>query len=116
MAQLKGSKTEKNLKEYKDRNDPADVSRLESDMEAVKGALKSENASEMKSATDRLNATWQEVAQRMYQQASPPPGTAEGAAQGSGPSGSAEAGRGDGPGGDVADAEYEILDGDKKKS
>jgi molecular chaperone DnaK len=107
--------TEKNLKEYKDKLDPSDASKLESEVEAVKSALKTESASEMKSATERLNATWQEVAQRMYQ-ASPPPGAAEGAAQGSGTTGSAEAGRGDGPGGDVADAEYEVLDGDKKKS
>jgi molecular chaperone DnaK len=108
--------TEKNLKEYKDRIDPADVSKLESDVEAVKAALKTESASEMKSSTERLNATWQEVAQRMYQQASPPPGAAEGGAQGPGATGSAETGGGDGPGGDVADAEYEVLDGDKKKS
>jgi molecular chaperone DnaK len=106
--------TEKNLKEYKDRIDASDVAKLESDVEAVKAALKSEHTSEMKSATEKLNATWQEVAQRMYQQASPPPGAAEGA--GSAASGSAETGKGDGPGGDVADAEYEVLDGDKKKS
>ena len=106
--------TEKNLKEYGDKISDDDKKRLEADVESAKNALKTDNAAEIKSATDRLNATWQEVAQRMYQQASsegaPGAGAEEGAAQG-GPQGEAPSG---GPGGAV-DAEYEVIDGDNKK-
>jgi len=106
--------TEKNLKEYGDKISDDDKKRLEADVESAKNALKTDNAGEIKSATDRLNATWQDVAQRMYQQASsegaPGAGAEEGAAQG-GPQGEAPSG---GPGGAV-DAEYEVIDGDNKK-
>jgi molecular chaperone DnaK len=109
--------TEKNLKEYGDKISSDDRSRLESDLDAARTALKGTAAAEIKSAADRLNATWQEVAQRMYQQASNEgagAGAHEGEAQG-GPSGGAEAGgESAGPGGAV-DAEYEVIDGDNKK-
>jgi len=109
--------TEKNLKEYKDKISGDDVKRLENDVEAVKTAMKSDSVSQIKSATDTLNATWQEVAQRMYQQAGNDGGAA-GAQPGAGaqgaPQGEAESGDG-GPGGAV-DAEYEVIDGDKDKN
>ncbi len=103
--------TEKNLKEYKDRIDAADVSKIEAGVESVKTAIKGGNASEIKSATEQLNTIWQEAAQRMYQNASAagstPPG--DGGAQ-------ASEGEGEkGPSG-VADAEYEVIDDDKKAS
>jgi molecular chaperone DnaK len=106
--------TEKNLKEYRDRISADDVKRLETDVEAVKSAIKSELASQIKSATDRLNASWQEVAQRMYQQASSE--GAGGGHAGPGAQGEPQEGpRGDaGPGGAV-DAEYEVIDGDNPK-
>ena len=104
--------TEKNIKEYKDRLDAADVKRLEDGVETVKTAMKGGNAGEIKSATDTLNATWQEVAQRMYQQASSAggPSAPEPEPSSSG-SGGGEQG---GPGG-VAEAEYEVIDEDQKK-
>jgi len=116
--------TEKNIKEYKDKLEASDVSKLESGIEEIKTALKLDNAGEIKEATEKLNATWQDVAQRMYQSASqqeagaeagpqPGPGGAESAAQeaagggGTGPSGGGE---------EVADAEYEVLDDEKQSS
>jgi molecular chaperone DnaK len=110
--------TEKNLKEYGDKIAAEDKSRLESDMEAARTALKGTSTPEIKSAADRLNATWQEVAQRMYQQASNDgagAGAQEGGPQG-GPSGGEETtGESGGPGGAV-DAEYEVIDGDGNKN
>jgi molecular chaperone DnaK len=103
--------TEKNMKEYKDRVDAGDVSKLESGVEAVKSAMKGNNTADIKAATERLNATWQEVAQRMYQQAS----SAGGAASSNGAGASAEPEGDKGPGG-VADAEYEVIDDEKKKA
>jgi molecular chaperone DnaK len=105
--------TEKNIKEYKDKVDASDVSRLEADVESVRSALKGSDTAAITSATDRLNATWQEVAQRMYQQASSS-GQAPGDA--GGPAGSAESQASSDSQGDVADAEYEVLDNDKKAS
>ena len=106
--------TEKNLKEYKEKVTADDVKRLESDVEAVKSALKSDAPDQIKAATDRLNATWQDVAQRMYQQAANDgagAGAQEGAPQGSPGGGEAASGESAGPGGAV-DAEYEVIDGD----
>ena len=89
--------------------------------EEIKNALKTDNAADIKSATEKLNATWQEVAQRMYQAVSEEAGAAGGdpgaGAQGAGPS---EGGAGQsqaGPKGaseEVADAEYEVIDDDKQ--
>jgi molecular chaperone DnaK len=109
--------TEKNIKEYKDKLDPADVTRLESGIEEINVALKADNAGDIRSATEKLNATWQEVAQRMYQSASQQEAGAQeaaGAASGAGPDGEGgESAGGGGPTGggeEVADAEYEVLD------
>jgi molecular chaperone DnaK len=109
--------TEKNIKEYKDKMDASDVGKLESGIEEIKTAMKSDKASEIKSATDRLNATWQEVAQRMYQSAS----QQEAGAGSESEAGAREAagGGGSGPkegGEEVADAEYEVLDDEKQGS
>jgi molecular chaperone DnaK len=107
--------TEKNLKEYKDRVDAGDRSRLESGVEALKAALKTSSSADIKAAADRLNATWQEVAQRMYQQAASGPagGAQAGPAGGEAPPGG-ESGAQAGPGAAV-DAEYEVIDGEGKK-
>jgi molecular chaperone DnaK len=113
--------TEKNLTEYKDKLDPADVQKLESGIEEIKNALKTDVAAEIKSSTDKLNATWQDVAQRMYKTASEHAG-ADGAgpgagAQGAGPAQGDAAQSQSGPTGasdEVADAEYEVIDDDKQ--
>jgi molecular chaperone DnaK len=104
--------TEKNLKEYREKISSDDAKRLDDDVEAVKSALKTDAIPQIKAAADTLNATWQDVAQRMYQQAS-----SEGAGAGAQPGGAQSEPQetpqgGDGPGGAV-DAEYEVIDGDK---
>jgi molecular chaperone DnaK len=104
--------TEKNIKEYKDRLDAADVSKLETGVEAVKTAMKGGNAGEIKSATDALNASWQEAAQRMYQQSSSSGGPSSQDAPE--PGATTDGGSEPGPGG-VAEAEYEVIDEDKKQ-
>jgi molecular chaperone DnaK len=113
--------TEKNIKEYKDKLDPPDVQKLEAGIADIKAALKTDNAGDIKSATEKLNATWQEVAQRMYQTASQQAGTAGESAAG-GPDASA-GGTADEPksgpqagGEEVADAEYEVIDEDGQAS
>ena len=107
--------TEKNLGEYKDKLDPPDVEKLEADIEEIKTALSADNADDIKAASDKLNATWQEVAQRMYQNASQEAAGAQDGAPGAetGPGGETADGQQSGPkgGGDeVADAEYEVIE------
>ena len=64
-----------------------------------------------------MNATWQEVAQRMYQNVSQEAGAAqEGGPQGAqgAPDGQAAGGGPAGGGEEVADAEYEVVDEEMK--
>jgi molecular chaperone DnaK len=114
--------TEKNIKEYGDKLDAADAQKLESGIEEIRNALKTDETTDIKEAADKLNTTWQEVAQRMYQSASaqpddqaghqagaeggPQPGDAGDGAQGAGPQGAGE---------EVADAEYEVIDDEDEK-
>jgi molecular chaperone DnaK len=106
--------TEKHIKENKDKMSEDDVKKLENGAEEVRSALKTENATDIKAASEKLSAVWQEVAQRMYQQASTEEQQAtgtEGAASGGGPSGEKKGPKGgEGP----VDADYEIIDDDKK--
>jgi molecular chaperone DnaK len=105
--------TEKNLGEYKDKLDPPDVQKLEAGIEEIKTALSADNAADIKAATDKLNATWQEVAQRMYQKVSQEAGAAGAQGAEPGPGGETAGGQQAGPkGGDdeVADAEYEVIE------
>ena len=108
--------TEKNLKEHKDRIDGDDVKKLESGIESIKAALKTEDTQQIKNATSHLDSLWQDVAQRMYQSASANQQTGQSTAgSGGGPQGP-EPGPSSAPGEDskVVDADYEILDDDKK--
>ena len=98
--------TEKNLKEYGDKLDDETKNKLEAAVGRVKEAQKGSNLDELKSSVDALNEVWQGAAQQMYQQ-QPPPG-ADGAQAGP----EAEA-KSDDDGGEVKDADYEVVDDDK---
>ena len=62
--------TEKNLKEYGDKIDPSDRNKIEAAIGRLREAIKGEDVNEMKSAIDALNAAWNEVASKLYAQAS----------------------------------------------
>lgn len=100
--------TEKNLKEYGDKLDSETKNKLEAAVGRVKEAQKGSNTDELKSSVDALNEVWQSASQQMYQQAGSQPG-AEGAQPGPG----AEAGAQAESGGDVKDADYEVVDDEK---
>ncbi len=61
--------SEKQLKEFGDKLAPDQKTKVETAMERVKEALKTENTSEMKSASEALQQVWQEASAAMYQQA-----------------------------------------------
>ena len=98
--------TEKNLKEYGEKLDGDTKGKLEAAVGRVKEALKSSNTDELKSSTDALNQIWQEAASQMYAQTG-------GAEQGqSAPDAGAQQEETE-AGGNVEDADYEVVDDDK---
>ncbi|MCS6966636.1 MAG: Hsp70 family protein, partial [Candidatus Kapabacteria bacterium] len=99
--------TEKQLRELGEKLSPADRGRIEQVKERLQTALKN-NApvTELRTAMDELNRTWNEVSTRLYQQASTTSATSESSVGGSATSG-------DG-GGRVEEAEYRVVDDDKR--
>ena len=93
--------TEKNLKEFGDKVDDATKEKVSNAVERVKSALAANNSEEIKAASDALTQVWHEASAQLYQQttgATSAEGTAEAPDD-------AE---------DVVDAEYEVVDDDKK--
>ncbi|MDZ7272418.1 MAG: molecular chaperone DnaK [candidate division KSB1 bacterium] len=99
MADNAVYQTEKNLKELGDKIDSGNKSRLESAMERVKQAMKGDNVQEIKSAVDALNQAWADVSSKLYERT-----TAQQRAS------SAQGGE------QAQEADYEVVDDDKKGS
>ena len=101
--------TEKALNEMGDKLDPADKSEVESKLSALKSALTGTDTAAIRSATGELTKVFSKVYEKMCQEA--------GGAQGAGFDPSQAAG-GPNPGGnggqDYYDADYTVVDDDKK--
>ncbi len=118
--------TEKQLNDLKDKMSPEDRSKLETALGRLKEAHESNNVEEMKSAMEQVNATWNEIATKLYGQGGAAGAGAAGAAgaQAGGAAGGATGAAGgaasdqtQGGGaseGKVEDADYEVIDEDKK--
>jgi molecular chaperone DnaK len=106
--------SEKQLKEMGDKLPGNTKSEIEAKIAAVKEALKGNDVEAIKTAYDELQNKFQAASEEMYKQAAASGGGA-GAEGGPGPQ-SAEAG-GEAPkkDGDVVDAEFEVVDENKKK-
>lgn len=104
--------TEKQLEEMGDKINEDAKAKVQAAVDRVKETLKGENADEIKSATEALTQEWHQVASELYAQASQA-GPEAGAPGGPGEPGQAagEQKQYDG----VVDAEYEVVDDDKKK-
>ncbi|MBI4977337.1 MAG: molecular chaperone DnaK [Spirochaetes bacterium] len=109
--------TEKSLKEYGDKVPETDKKELEKKIGELKAILDSGSAEDLKKKTDELTAVWNKLAEMMYKDAAAKgqqPG-AENAGPQAGP-GQENAGSGnDKKKDDVVDADYEVVDDDKKK-
>ncbi|MER3525026.1 MAG: molecular chaperone DnaK [Ignavibacteria bacterium] len=99
--------TDKQLKEFGDKLSPSIRNKIETANANLKEALKGGNINTIKSAMEELNAAWNEASTQMYQQAT---------------AGEPQAGPSAGPGAapksdekKVEDAQYEVVDDDKKK-
>jgi len=103
---------EKNSKEWADKL-PGDLkSRLDASVERARKALRGDDMNEIRSAQEELSKTFSEAGQSFYAQSQAAPGDA-----GQGPGAAADAGAAGQPGGqqeDVVEADYEIVDDNKK--
>lgn len=93
--------TEKNLKEFGDKVDDATKEKVTAAVERVKSALAANNNEEIKAASDALTQVWHEASAQLYQQTT-------GASPDEAPTEAPDDGE------DVVDAEYEVVDDDKK--
>jgi molecular chaperone DnaK len=108
--------TKKQLEEFKDQLDDATKSQLEEESKKLEEAIKSNVAADIKAAMEQLNKTWNEASTKMYQNAQQQPGAgAPGGEQAGGEQAGGEQAEGD-AGGDAGaqDADYEVVDDDKK--
>jgi len=110
---------EKMLKEYKDKISDDQKSKVEKAMEAVKEALKNDDADAIKSSTESLNEAWHAISSEMYakakQSAGPQPGGPASAPGSEGEEPPKSGGKKSKKEGDVIDADFEMVDEDKKK-
>ena len=70
--------TKKQMEEMKDKITSEQRSRLESEVQKVEDALKTNNTDTIKNATESLTKVWNEIAQQLYQQQGPQPGAQPG--------------------------------------
>ena len=104
---------EKQLKDVGDKLDGATKKSVEDAIAKVRDALKGSDNDAIKSGFDALQAKFQEVSSELYKKASAQAGPQPEPSQG--PSGQAEAGS-EKKDADVVDAEFEMVDEDKKKN
>ncbi len=100
---------EKQLKELGDKVESDKKAEIESKIATVREALKGDNVDAIKAAYTDLQNKFQEVSEALYKNAA-----AGAAAAGAGAEGQ-KAGGDRKPEGDVVDAEFEVVDDDKKK-
>ena len=105
---------EKLLKEHADKVSDDKKKEVEELIAKARETLKGEDTDAMKTATDALNTKIQEISTEMYKNAAASAGAAGGAASGAGPEASAEEAKSKEKSEDVIDADFEVVDKDKK--
>jgi len=103
---------EKQLKELGDKIPADKKSEIEAAIAAVREALKGSDTDAIKSTYDTLQNKFQAVSEELYKNASAQAGAAGAGEQAAGPEAGAAKPKKDG---DVVDAEFEVVDDDKKK-
>ncbi len=102
--------TKKQMEELKDKLPADSKSKLEAEIKKVEEALSTNNSEQIKSATDSLNKSWNEIASKLYSQ------TNAGQPGAGGPQAEPkqeEENKSKGDDKDVQDASYEVVDDDK---
>jgi len=98
---------EKTIKDLGDKVDAGEVEKAEQAKEAVKKALEGNDVEEIKKATEELSQVVQQLSMKLYEQMSQQQGDG-------GAAGAADAGAGSARKDNVVDADYEVVDEDKK--
>ena len=60
--------TEKQIKEFGDKLDDNDKSRLENNIKELREVMESEDMEGVEDLTEKLNSTWQEISTKLYEQ------------------------------------------------
>tara|TARA_R110000765_G_scaffold93823_2_gene176972 strand:- start:4584 stop:6455 length:1872 start_codon:yes stop_codon:yes gene_type:complete len=60
--------TEKQIKEFGDKLDDSDKSRLENNIKELKEVMESEDLEGIEDLTEKLNSTWQEISTKLYEE------------------------------------------------
>jgi molecular chaperone DnaK len=114
-ADMLAYQSEKQLKELGDKISGDKKKQVEDAIAAVRDAINRNDADAMKRTYDELQNKFQEISADLYKQASaqagPQPGPQPGPETGGRPGPEQDAGKQ----GDVVDAEFEVVDDDKKK-
>lgn len=103
---------EKQLKEFEAKLDAGAKSSIQSAIDRLKEAVKSDNAVTMQSAIDEFNKVWNDASSQMYSQATQNPGA--GADTGAGQEPQPNSGA-DASGEKVENADFEVVDDKDKK-
>lgn len=99
---------DKAVKDLGEKVDASETANVEAAKEKVKKALESDNLDEIKAASDELSGIVQQLSVKVYEQAAQDAQAAQGAA------GGADAGSASAKKDNVVDADYEVVDEDKK--
>ncbi|HEY6827606.1 MAG TPA: Hsp70 family protein, partial [Gemmatimonadaceae bacterium] len=108
---------EKNSKEWSDKLSPELKSKLEASVERARKALRGDDMNEIRAAQEDLNRTFSEAGQSFYAQsqgAGAPPGDESGPTGGQPGQPGQPGATGHAPNEDVVEADYEIVDENKK--
>ncbi|SFB35010.1 molecular chaperone DnaK [Cohnella sp. OV330] len=99
---------DKAVKDLGDKVDASETANVEAAKEKVKKALETDNLDEIKAASDELSGIVQQLSVKVYEQAAQDAQAAQGEA------GGADAGSSSAKKDNVVDADYEVVDEDKK--
>ncbi|MBU7004051.1 MAG: molecular chaperone DnaK [Theionarchaea archaeon] len=103
---------EKTLKEMGEKISEEQKSSIEAEVKAVRESLESEDVAKINGAVEKLTTVLYETTSKIYQEAGPSPGEGPEAQAGQP---DAEQKQGGGGKGKVVDADYEVVDEDKKE-
>mgnify|MGYP001052517503 CR=1 FL=1 len=105
--------TERTLEELGDKVDAAEKAEVESKLNELKETLKGSDTAAIKAATEALTQVFYKLSEKMYQQANPQGGQ-PGANPGCDPNCQSDCGNGGDNGQQYYDADYTVVDDDKK--
>ena len=105
--------TERTLEELGDKVDAAEKAEVESKLNELKETLKGSDTAAIKAATEALTQVFYKLSEKMYQQANPQGGQT-GANPGCDPNCQGDCGNGGDNGQQYYDADYTVVDDDKK--